>query len=90
MAVSVVEAMQLGLLPIVTKVGEVSRYCKDEVNSIIIGDINETVNRIEKILQSSILFDKLRKNAYLQWINVKNYSQSVEENCYKYISSFKK
>ena len=62
----------------------------DEVNSIIIGDINETVNRIEKILQSSILFDKLRKNAYLQWINVKNYSQSVEENCYKYISSFKK
>ncbi len=34
MAISVIEAMQAGLVPIVTPVGEITGYCSDGVNSV--------------------------------------------------------
>lgn len=38
MSMSVVEAMQRGLIPVVTPVGEIANYCKDGVNAIFIKD----------------------------------------------------
>ena len=34
-AMSVIEAMQLGLVPVVTNVGEISNYCIDNFNGVI-------------------------------------------------------
>ncbi|WP_183073421.1 glycosyltransferase family 4 protein [Roseinatronobacter ekhonensis] len=38
MAMSVVEAMQLGLVPVVTPVGEIGRYAQDGQNALLLGD----------------------------------------------------
>ena len=38
MGISVLESMQLGLVPIVTNVGNIKNYCKDNFNSIIIDE----------------------------------------------------
>ena len=47
---SVVEAMQLGLVPVVTNVGEISRYCIDNFNSVIYKSDIETFDDISKLL----------------------------------------
>src|SRR5690606_5104555 len=41
MAMSVVEAMQLGLVPVVTPVGEIGRYCRGGVNAVLVDDDEE-------------------------------------------------
>jgi glycosyltransferase involved in cell wall biosynthesis len=50
MAMSVAEAMQLGLVPIVTPVGEIAHYCRDGKNAIIVHDDEEAVARILEVI----------------------------------------
>ena len=41
MAMSVVESLQLGLVPIITEVGEIENYCQDLKNGIIFEGYNK-------------------------------------------------
>jgi glycosyltransferase involved in cell wall biosynthesis len=50
MAMAVVEAMQFGLVPIVTPVGEIARYCKNDLNAIVVHDIDRLDKTAEKII----------------------------------------
>ena len=52
---SVLESMQMGLIPIVTNVGELQNYCIDNKNSIIFKDIESTKDKIIKLLTMSKL-----------------------------------
>ncbi len=85
MAVSVAEAMQLGLFPIVTNVGEINKYCKDNENSIIIKDVNETVKRILKILKSKDEYNRICSNAFNIWNNKTDYKTSVRNTIETFI-----
>ncbi|KGF91983.1 hypothetical protein EU92_0282 [Prochlorococcus marinus str. MIT 9107] len=79
MAISVLESMQLGLVPIVTDVGNIKNYCKDNFNSIIIDELST-----RKILEISRNHDKylfLRKNAIETWKSKPLYKKDVYENC---------
>ena len=80
MAVSVAEAMQLGLLPIVTNVGEIKQYCKDNENSLIITDIDDTVNKILNILSSKTAYYQMSINASKVWENKDSYRDSIKHN----------
>ena len=62
---SVLESMQLGLVPIVSNVGNIQNYCKDKFNSII---IDQSIKRkILDISNDKKIYLFLRKNAIRTW-----------------------
>lgn len=77
MAMSVVEAMQLGLLPIVTPVGEIKNYCTDSINSLHIIDTETVIKSICNILEDRSLYNLMRSRAIAQWQSHEIYSESV-------------
>ena len=77
MAMSVVEAMQLGLLPVVTPVGEIKNYCKDSVNSLYIIDNERVSQSIFNLLEDSNLYNIMKDTAMAHWKNHEIYSESV-------------
>lgn len=82
MALSVVEAMQLGLLPIVTPVGEVGTYCRDGVNSFIVDDDDSRlVQRIAGIIAEPEDYRRMTSNAVAHWRGHPLYKDSVLAAC---------
>tara|TARA_Y100000746_G_scaffold122080_1_gene104627 strand:+ start:1687 stop:2712 length:1026 start_codon:yes stop_codon:yes gene_type:complete len=78
MAMSVVEAMQLGLVPLVTPVGEIKNYCRDEVNAILIDGEDSAVKSILNLLDNKNAFEKIRQNTISYWNDSEIYSESIE------------
>jgi glycosyltransferase involved in cell wall biosynthesis len=81
MAMSVVEAMQLGLVPVVTPVGEIPRYCLNGLNSIIVSDDERAVEDVLLALNKAETFQSLRRNAIATWDEIPVYKDSVIEAC---------
>jgi glycosyltransferase involved in cell wall biosynthesis len=79
-AMSVMESMKLGLVPVVTTVGEISRYCNGN-NAIIIKSNDEAVRDILMLLESPESYYKLSDNAFKHWENHKSYKESFKECC---------
>jgi len=79
-AMSVMESMKLGLVPVVTAVGEISRYCNGN-NAIIIKSNDEAVRDILMLLESKDSYYKLSDNAFKHWENQKSYKDSIIESC---------
>jgi glycosyltransferase involved in cell wall biosynthesis len=84
MAMSVVEAMQLGLVPVVTPVGQIARYCRDGENAVLL-PIDENDQEREKCGISHLVqllsdgaprWRRLRAAAISEWKNQKIYSDS--------------
>jgi glycosyltransferase involved in cell wall biosynthesis len=76
MAMSVVEAMQMGLVPVVTPVGEIRHYCAHGENAILIRDDEQAVNDIVRVLDDENDYPALRKAAIGRWNNARLYSES--------------
>jgi glycosyltransferase involved in cell wall biosynthesis len=51
-SMAVVEAMQLGLVPVVTPVGAIPEYCFDGRNAVIFDSIENTTERLARLLAS--------------------------------------
>ena len=66
MAMSVVESMQLGLVPIITEVGEIENYCQDLKNGIIYEGYNKTFEKVLKIINDG-KYSLLSSNAIKTW-----------------------
>ncbi len=66
-AMSVIEAMQFGLVPVVTPVGAIADYCVNGSNSILFDDLDNTADRIEEVLSEQSRYRKLRESAIAQW-----------------------
>jgi glycosyltransferase involved in cell wall biosynthesis len=81
MGVSVVEAMQLGLVPVVTPVGEIARYCEDGVNAVMVRSVDETAARLHEILGSDANYQALRDRAIETWRDKPTYAESVLGRC---------
>ncbi|MEM7300518.1 MAG: glycosyltransferase family 4 protein [Pseudomonadota bacterium] len=81
MAVSVVEAMQMGLVPIVTPVGEIANYCEDGHNAVIFDQLDEAVQKVVNLIEDSNAYFNLREAAMGQWQDVELYSDSFAEAC---------
>jgi len=77
MAMSVVEAMQLGIIPIVTPVGEIKNYCVNGLNSILISENDSAVSSILNLLNNKNLYLNIRNNCIKKWQNHEIYSESV-------------
>lgn len=86
MAMSVVEAMQLGLVPVVTPAGEIARYCRGGVNAILVAGQEgaaeqaaaaEVVNSLAKPAR----LDALRAAAIGTWAEAPLYAEAVLDAC---------
>jgi len=81
MAMSVVEAMQMGLVPIVTPVGEIPSYCSHGVNALILKTDLQAVEDVRDLLSSNEKYQLMRLNAIATWKDAPLYAESVLQAC---------
>ena len=67
MAMSVVEAMQCGLVPVVTPVGEIARYCHDKDSAIIVHTDNAAVTAVLALLSDPDRYRQMSRAAAKYW-----------------------
>lgn len=67
MAMSVVEAMQSGLVPVVTPVGEIARYCSDEDNAIFVHEDDAAVKAVLALLSDPDGYRRMSHAAAKYW-----------------------
>lgn len=60
---SVAEAMQLGLVPVVTPVGEIASYCREGENAILVRSDEDAVGRIREALENPSIYERLSRSA---------------------------
>ena len=78
MAMSVSESMQLGLIPVVTPVGQISSYCKHMQNSLIYNYNDEKIiSDIFSIIKSKERFSLIKNNAIKTWQNTNYYKTDI-------------
>lgn len=89
MAVSVVEAMQLGLVPIVTAVGEMAYYCQDGKNALLVNPDLPQVSaaRIQQLLNTPTHYAELRQQAIRTWTDTPTYKDQLLERCRALLSA---
>jgi glycosyltransferase involved in cell wall biosynthesis len=81
MAMSVVEAMQLGLIPVVTPVGQIEHYARADQNAIVIIDDTQAITEVLQLLGDSSRYNILRKNAISEWCLQPLYKDDVIHAC---------
>ena len=81
MAMSVVEAMQMGLVPVVTPVGEIPSYCSHGVNALIVKSDRQAVDDVRDLLRSNEKYQSMRRNAIATWKDRPLCAESVFQAC---------
>ena len=81
MAMSVVESMQLGLVPVVTPVGEIAAYCVHGKNALIVESEKQIIEDILNLFEDSNCYGNLRANAIATWENSMLYRDSILAAC---------
>jgi len=81
MAMSVVESMQMGLVPVVTAVGEIGAYCRDGYNAVLVKSDEQAIEDIEQLLNSDDRYQTLRANAIATWKDFPLYRDSMLSAC---------
>ncbi len=77
MALSVVEAMQLGLVPVVTPVGEIANYCQQGLNALLVEQDSVTVPQLIELLENNGKYQRMRREAISAWRKVPLYRDSL-------------
>jgi len=77
MAISVVEAMQFGLIPIVSPVGEIATYCTHWRNAVFIRDEAQALTDVDAILEDPAKAQAMARAAFDAWAGVPLYREDV-------------
>jgi glycosyltransferase involved in cell wall biosynthesis len=80
-AMSVMEAMQLGLIPVVTPVGEIGSYCLDGENAIVVTEDDAAAQRVSNLLGHVHSLARASTNAYRTWSERPLYREDVLSAC---------
>ncbi|MFU8779114.1 MAG: glycosyltransferase family 4 protein [Roseovarius sp.] len=81
MSLSVVEAMQTGLVPVVTPVGEIARYCIHKQNAIVVLDDEKVVVDIDAVLTDQEAYRAMSRAAAVYWLDHPLYRDDVLASC---------
>lgn len=81
MAAGVVEAMQLGLVPVVTPAGAIGDYARDGDNAVLIGDGSLARAAVTVLLGDPDRYAGMRARAIATWRDTPIYAESVIEAC---------
>ncbi len=89
MAISVIEAMQLGLVPAVTPVGEIPSYCTDGLNSILVNQSSPAAlaARLTLLINDPSRYASMRSSAFQAWIHANTYRDDFIARCHSLVSS---
>lgn len=82
MAMSVAEAMQNGVVCVVTPVGEIPNYSEDMKTAIFMDSSNSrswqsSLKKIQRVCGSPELYETLSKNCWANFANVRTYADSL-------------
>jgi glycosyltransferase involved in cell wall biosynthesis len=79
MAVSVVEAMQLGLVPVVTPVGQIATYCRDGDNALLVDSdvLDDAAYRIIALLGDPAKIRRMSDKARAEWRDAPHYADEM-------------
>jgi len=80
-SIAVVEAMQMGLVPVVTPVGEIKNYCHPKLNAIFVESDTEAIKEVLSVLSDAQKYHKLQKSAIQTWHDYPLYKESILEAC---------
>lgn len=86
-AMSVMESMKLGLVPVVTPVGEISRYCNNN-NSVIVYSDSEVIRDLTMILESTDAYSSLSNAAANTFNSQESYVDSIVTSCEKLVKKW--
>ena len=86
-AMSVVESMQLGLVPVVTPVGEIGFYCINGKNAVIVDSDKQAAEDVLSLLASNDHYQSLRTMAIATWKDHVLYQDSVLNACKDIVES---
>jgi glycosyltransferase involved in cell wall biosynthesis len=89
MAMSVVEAMQLGLVPVVTPVGEIKNYALHKENAVIVTNDIGAVADVLDLTSDPERFMRYRESAINTWATKPLYRDDVLEACRQLIKAYK-
>ena len=78
LGMSIVESMQLGLIPLVTNVGEIKNYCINNQNSIIYNDLESTKKIILNLIKNKKQIETLKYNAVKKWTKAITYREDLK------------
>ena len=81
MAMSVVEAMQFGLVPVVTPVGEIASYCRHGFNAVVISSENQSIKAILTLLEDNNHYQEMRRHSIATWLDKPIYKDSILMAC---------
>jgi glycosyltransferase involved in cell wall biosynthesis len=81
MSMSVIESMQMGLVPLVTPVGEIGAYCKQGMNAVIVESDQKAAEDILDLLNANDRYQLLRVNAIATWKDKPLYHESILVAC---------
>ena len=84
-AMSVVESMMMGLVPVVTPVGEIGRYCNSK-NSIMVYSNMEAIRDIILVLRNNNNFSQMSNLALQTWSGKIYYRESIIKNCNRVVN----
>lgn len=87
MAMSVVEAMQLGLVPVVTPVGEIAHYACHGENAVVVKGDASAVADVLALLDNDLLYQRMRERAVATWADQPLYKDSVLAACQEVMRS---
>lgn len=76
-AMAVTEAMQLGLIPVVTPVGAIADYCEDGVNAIFYSEADGTAERLHQLFTEPDRLPELSAAARSRFSSTKQYAEDV-------------
>lgn len=77
MAMAVVEALERGLVPVVTPVGQMAVYCRDGENALIYREADETAARIIALLGDSERYERMSRAAIATFAETAIYCEEV-------------
>lgn len=81
MAMSVIEAMGLGLVPVVTPVGEIPSYCHDGYSGIHVSTPEVTAKRIVSLIADPVSWQELSGRASKQWMDASLFQDDFRDAC---------
>ena len=79
MAMACVEAMQLGLVPVVTPVGEMAQYVVPGATGILINPdcLNDTAEEVSALLEEPARYAAMRRSAIDHWLPASLYADDI-------------
>jgi glycosyltransferase involved in cell wall biosynthesis len=79
MAMGVVEGMQMGLVPVVTPVGEIGEYVKDGESGVLVdaADLGPALEKVTRTLKDPDEYRRMRANAIRVWSEATLYPDDV-------------